>query len=147
MGPETGSRTFDKIDFILLPIVLILQVFPLVLGLIPFSMKLILCLHNYLFAQGLVAGIHDKVLPTLQLLLYFSMHLAVFTMVCLQALLQFILLFPLLLWQSICFWPILYYQLFCPGASGCLIWAIIFDPDNKASTQRKTKNLQPVGII
>jgi hypothetical protein len=56
VGPETGSRTFDKIDFILLPIVLILQVFPLVLGLIPFSMKLILRIYNYLFAQGLVAG-------------------------------------------------------------------------------------------
>jgi hypothetical protein len=56
----------------------------------------------------LVAGIHKEVLPILQFLLYFSMHLGVFTMVSLQAILQFILPFPLLLWQGICFWLILY---------------------------------------
>jgi hypothetical protein len=147
VGPETSSRTFDKIDFILLPIVLLLQVSPLVLGLISFSMKLFLRVYNYLFAQCLVAGIHDKVLPTLQLLLYFSIHLAVFMMVRLQALFQFTLLFPLLLWQGICFWPIFYYQLFCLGARGCSFWEIILDPDNKESTQRKTKNQQSVGTI
>jgi hypothetical protein len=147
VGPETSSRTFDKIDFILLPIVLLLQVSPLVLGLISFSMKLFLRVYNYLFVQGLVAGIHDKVLPTMQLHLYFSMHLVVFTMVHLQALLQFILLFPLLLWQGICFWPIFYYQLFHPGARGCSFRAILLNPDNKESTQRKKKNQQPVGTI
>ncbi len=103
-------------------------------------MKLFLCVYNYLFEQGLVARIHNKVLPTLQLLFYFYMHLAIFTMVCLQDLLQFILLFPLLLWQGICFWPILYYHFFCPGARGCLVWAKTFDPDDKEFTQRKTKN-------
>jgi hypothetical protein len=84
VGPETGSRTFDKIDFILLPIVLLIRVSPLVLGLIFFSMKLFLCIYNNLFAQGLIAGIHNKVLPKLQFLLYFSMHLGIFIMVCLQ---------------------------------------------------------------
>jgi hypothetical protein len=147
LGPETGSRTFDKIDFILSPIVLLLQVSPLVLGQIFFFMKLFHRVYNNLFAQGLVTGIRNKVLPTFQFLLYFSMNLGIFIMVCLQAIIQFILLFPLLLRQGICFWPILYYQLFCPGSRGCLVWAIIIDPDNKVSTQRKTKNLQSVVSI
>ncbi len=75
------------------------------------------------------------------------MHLVVFTMVCFQALFQFILLFPLIHWQGMCFWTIIYYQLFSLGARGCSFWEIILDPDNTVSTQRKTKKQKPVGTI
>jgi hypothetical protein len=84
VGLETGNRTLDKLDIILLLIVLLLRVSLLVIGLISFSMKLFLCIYNYLSAQGLVAGVHNKVLPMLQFLLYISMHLGIFTIVCLQ---------------------------------------------------------------
>jgi hypothetical protein len=110
-------------------------------------MKLFLCVYNYLLAQGLVTGVHNKILPALQFILYISMHLGVFTIVCLQEIIQFILLFPLLLWQGLYFWPILYYKLFCPGTRGSSVWAIILDPEDKRSTQSKAKNLKPVGTI
>jgi hypothetical protein len=49
MGLETGSRTFDNIDIILFPIVLLLRASPLVLALAKFIPKLVLLVYSYLF--------------------------------------------------------------------------------------------------
>ncbi len=49
MGPETGSRTLDKLDILLFPIVLLLLVSPLVLSITGLFIKLDNKVYDYGF--------------------------------------------------------------------------------------------------
>ena len=147
MGPGSGIRTFDKIDIILLPIVLLLRVSLIFQRLICFLAKVSNHLYGYLFHQGSPLGIHLEILPTLTYIVYILMHLSIFALGELQGFVQIILSFPVLLWRGVCFWPRLYFGLFGPGAAGRSIFAIIFDPEDETSTRRKIKNQKPAGTI
>ena len=147
MGPGSGIRTFDKIDFIILPIVLLLRVSLSFQRLICCFARISHHLYGYFFDQGSPVGLHLEVLPTLRYILYILMHLAIFGLGALQGFVQVMLSFPVLLWRGICFWPRLYFELFGPGAQGRLLFAIIFDPENETSKLRKMKNQKPAGTI
>ena len=147
MGPGSGIRTFDKIDFIILPIVLLLRVSLSFQRLICCFARISHHLYGYFFDQGSPVGLHLEVLPTLRYILYILMHLAIFGLGALQGFIQVMLSFPVLLWRGICFWPRLYFELFGPGAQGRSLFAIIFDPENEKSKLRKMKNQKPAGTI
>ena len=147
MGPGSGIRTFDKIDIILLPIVLLLRVSLIFQRLICSFAKISYHLYGYLFDQGSPRGLHLEILPTLQYIVYLLMHLSIFALGESQGFIRLILSFPVLLWRGICFWPRLYFELFGPGAQGRSLFAIIFDPENEKSKLRKMKNQKPAGTI
>ena len=147
MGPESGIRTFDKIDTILLPIVLLLRVSLLFYRLIRFSTIVSYQLYGYFFDQGSLLGVHLEVIPTLRYLAYMLLHLAIFGLVKLQGIVQAMLSCHVILWRGICFWPRLYFTLFGPRANGRSVFAILIDPEDKKSTQRKLKNCTPAGTI
>ena len=147
MGPETGIRTFDKIDTFILPIVLLLLASLFFQRLFYFSINTLSYLYGYNFAQGSSIGVHLEVIPTLHYIIYIGMRLTIFGLVRTQAFLQAILILPHTLWRGICLWPRLYYKLFRPSSRGRSIFAIIFDPEDKNSTSRKLKNERPPGTI
>lgn len=147
MGPESGIRTFDKLDTILLPIVLLLRVSLLFYRLLRFFMKLSSLLYGYFFDQGSPLGAHLEVIPTLGYITHVLIHLAIFVLVKLHGIVQAIALFTVTLWRGVCFWPRLYFALFRPSARGRSIFAIILDPEDKRSKLKKLKNDKPTGTI
>ena len=70
MGPEMGSRTFDKLDFILFLLVLLLRVSLRILALARHLLCLFHCFYNYFFNQALFCGVHHEVLPTISFMYY-----------------------------------------------------------------------------
>ena len=70
MGPETGSRTFDKLDFILFLLVLLLRVSLRILALARHLLCLFHCFYNYFFNQASICGVHHEVLPTFSFMSY-----------------------------------------------------------------------------
>ena len=147
MGPGSGIRTFDKIDIILLPIVLLLRVSLIFQRLSCFLATISYHLYGYFFDQGSPLGIHLEIFPTLHYMFYILMHLCIFCLGKLQGFVQVLLAFPVLLWRGICFWSRLYFELFGPGAEGRSVFAIIFHPKNEKLTLRKINNQKPSGTI
>ncbi len=68
MGPETGCRTFDKLDFILFPLVLLLWVSLRFSALLKHLSWPLHCFYDYIFNQALPRGVHHKALPTISFL-------------------------------------------------------------------------------
>jgi hypothetical protein len=82
MGPETGFRTFVKLDFIFFLIVLFLRVSPLAFALARYFIKLVHQFYDYFFNQALFKGVHHEVLPTALFLFYLGIK---FVMVLLSS--------------------------------------------------------------
>jgi hypothetical protein len=80
MGLETGSRTFDKLDLILYPIVVLLRVSPLVLALAKLLLRFALHFYTYFFHQASSQGIHQKIIPTILFLIYLQLKFILFVL-------------------------------------------------------------------
>jgi hypothetical protein len=78
MGPETGCRTFDKLDFILFPLVLLLWVSLRFSALLKHLSWLLHCFYGYFFNQTLHRRVHHEVLPTISFLSYLGIKFAMF---------------------------------------------------------------------
>jgi hypothetical protein len=147
MGPETGSRTFDKIDLILFPIVMLLRVSPRVLALARLFLKLALHFYTYFFHQGSSQGIHQEIIPAILFLIYLQLKFILFALYWVHLTMEVILHFPFELWRGILFLPRFYYCLFNPSTKGGSIWACISNPDDRLSTSIKLHNMPSLGTI
>jgi hypothetical protein len=103
MGPETGSRTFIKIDLILFPIVMLLRVSPLVLALTRLFLKLALHFYTYFFHQESSQGIHQEIIPTILFLIYLQLKFILFALYWVHLTMEVILSFPFKLWRGVLF--------------------------------------------
>jgi hypothetical protein len=121
MGPETGFRTFDKLDFIFFPIVLFLRVTPLAFALARYFIKLVHQFYDYFFNQALFKGVHHEVLPTTSFLFYLGIKFIMVLLYWVHIITSFTLSFPFELWQGLLCWPRLFHCLYNPYAKG---WSI-----------------------
>ncbi len=127
MGPETGCRTFDKLDFILFLLVLLLRVSLSFSALLKYLFWLLHCFYDYFFNQGSFHGVHHKVLPMTLFLSYLAIKFAMFLLDWMHLLTAILLRFPFELCRGSLFWPRLFYRLFNPHAPGRLVWQILTD--------------------
>jgi hypothetical protein len=147
MGPERGSRTFDKLEFILFPLVLLLRVSLRILALARHLLCLFHCFYNYFFNQALICGVHHKVLPTFSFISNFGIKFIMSLLYWMHSITSFLLCFPFELCQGLLFWPQLFHSLYNPTPDGRSIWKILTDPEDVTSTWIKMKNLPSAGII
>ena len=129
MGPETGSRTFDKLDCILFPLVLLLRVFLRILALVRHLLCLFHCFSNYFFNQASICRVHHEVLPTFSFMSYLRIKFIMFLLYWMHSITSFLLWFPFQLCQGLLFWPRLFYSLYNSTADGRSIWKIVIDPN------------------
>ena len=118
MGPETGCRTFDKLDFILFPLVLLLRVSLKFSALLKHLSWLLHCYYDYFFNQGSPRGVHHEALPTILFLSYLGIKFAMFLLYWMHLLAAILLVFPFEIWRGFLFRPRLFYRLFNPHAPG-----------------------------
>jgi hypothetical protein len=85
MGPETGSRTFDKLDFILFLLVLLLRVSLRILALARHLLCLFHCFYNYFLNQASICGVHHRVLPTISFITYLRIKFIMFLFYWMQS--------------------------------------------------------------
>ena len=111
MGPETGSRTLDKLDFILFLLVLLLRVSLRILALVRHLLWLYHRFYIYFFHQALFCGVHHKVLPTISFMSYLGIKFIMFLLYWMHSITSFLLCFPFKLCQGLLFWPQLFYCL------------------------------------
>jgi hypothetical protein len=78
MGLETGSRPFDKLDFILFPLVLLLRMSLSLSALARHLLWLFSCFYNYFFNQASSRGVHQEVLPTISYMSYLGIKFVMF---------------------------------------------------------------------
>ena len=147
MGPEMGCRTFDKLDFILFPSVLLLRVSLSFSALLKHLFRLLHCFYDYFFNQVSFCGVHHKVLSTILFLSYLAIKFAMFLLYWMHLLTAILLRLPFKLCQGLLFWPRLFYCLFNPHAPGRLVCQTLTDPEDCLSTPTKTKNLQSAIVI
>jgi hypothetical protein len=147
VGPETGSRTLDKLDLLLFPIVLLLRVSPLVLALTRLFIKLVNKVYNYGFNLARPNGSYQEFLSTSIFGFYLALRMILFQLFWLHQALQILLSFPYHIWCGVCFWPRLYYHLYNPKAKGCSIWDIITKPKDKSSTYTELKIMPSQAFI
>jgi hypothetical protein len=147
VGPETGCRTFNKLDFILFPLVLLLRVSLRFSALIKNLSWLLCCFYDYFFNKASHRGVHHKVLPTIFFLSYLEIKFALLLLYWTHSLAAILLSFPFELWQGLLFWPWLFYHLFNPNASGRSVWQILTDPEDHTSSRTKMKNQPSAGLI
>ena len=115
MGPETGSRPFNKIDFILFPLVLLLRMSRSLSALAKHLLWSFSCFYNYFFDQALSRGVHQEVLPTILFMSYLGIKFVMFLIYWTHSFTSVLLCFPFeLLCQGSLFWPQLFYSLFNP---------------------------------
>ena len=145
MGPETGCRTFDKLDFILFPLVLLLRVSLRFSALLKNLSWLLCCFYDYFFNQASPCGVHHEVLPTIFFLSYLGIRFALLLLYWTHSLTVLLLSFSFELWQGLSFWPRLFYRLFNPNASGRSVLQILTDPEDLTSSRTKMKNLPSAG--
>ena len=62
MGPELGCRTLDKLDLLLIPVVLLLRLSLLFYALLSTALRLLLWLYDYCFHQGISHGLQSELL-------------------------------------------------------------------------------------
>ena len=132
MGSKTGCRTFDKLDFIIFPLVLLLRVSLSFSALLKHLFWLLHCFHDYFFNQASFCRVHHKVLPTISFLSYLA--IAMFLLYWMHLLPAILLSFPFKLCQGLLFWSRLLYCLFNPHAPRQLVWQILTDPEDCSST-------------
>jgi hypothetical protein len=101
MGPETGSRTFDKLDLILFPIVLLLRVSLLVFALARFTFKMAPQVYDYFFHQASPQGIHQEFTQSILFLLYLQMRLILLAIYWAHLILEIVLTFPYESWHGL----------------------------------------------
>ena len=118
MGPETGCRTFNKLDFIFFPLVLLLRVSLSFSALLKHLFRLLHCFYDYFFNQASFCGVHHEVLPMILFLSYLAIKFAMFLLYWMHSLTAILLSFPFELCQGLLFWPRLFYRLFNPYAPG-----------------------------
>ena len=147
MGPETGSRTLDKLDFILFLLVLLLRVSLRILALVRHLLWLYHRFYIYFFHQALFCGVHHKVLPTISFMSYLGIKFIMFLLYWMHSITSFLLCFLFELCQGLLFWPQIFYRLYNPTANGWSVWKILTDPEDVMSTRIKMKNLPSAGII
>ena len=147
MGPETGSRTFNKLDFILFLLVLLLRVSLRILALARHLLCLFHCFYNYFFNQASICGVHHKVLPTISFMSYLKIKFIMFLLYWMHSITSFLLCFPFELCQGLLFWPQLFYSLYNPTTDGRSILKILTDPEDVTMTRINMKNLPSAGII
>jgi hypothetical protein len=93
-----GSRTFDIIDLILFPIVLLLQVSPLVLALARLFLKLAFHFYTYIH-QASSQGIHQEIIPTILFLIYLQLKFILFALYWVHLTMEVVLCFLFELWS------------------------------------------------
>ncbi len=147
MGPERGSRTLDKLDFILCPLVLLLRVSLRILALARHLLCLFHCFYNYFFNQASICEVHHKVLPSFSFVSYLGITFIMFLLYWMHSITSFLLYFPFKLCRGLLFWPRLFYSLYNPTADSRSIQKILTDPKDAKSTWIKMKNLPSVDII
>ena len=118
MGPETGCRTFNKLDFILFPLVLLLRVSLSFSALLKHLFRLLHCFYDYFFNQASFCGVHHEVLPMISFLSYLAIKFAMFLIYWMHSLTGILFSFPFELCQGLLFWPQLFYSLYNPTADG-----------------------------
>ena len=94
MGLETGSRAFDKLDFILFPLVLLPPVSVRILALVRHLLCLFRCFYNYFFNQASFCGVHHKVLPTISFMSYLGLKFIMFLLYGMNYITLILLCFP-----------------------------------------------------
>ena len=147
MGPETGCRTFDKLDFILFPLVLLLRVSLKFSALLKHLSRLLHCFYDYFFNQASPCGVHHEVLPIISFLFYHGIKFAMFLLYWMYLLAAILFVFPFEIWRGLLFWPRLFYRLFNPHAPGRSVWHILTDPEDCMSTRIKMKNRPSAEVI
>ena len=147
MGPELGCRTLDKVDFFLIPIVLLLQLSLLFYALLFPALRLLLRIYDYCFHQGFSHGLQSELLQSSTYVAYLLLRLAMVVLYWLHAIFGWSLASAYYLWKAISFWPRFFWHLFGTKAKGCLVWSILTDPEDKFSTAPKLTNCHPAGLI
>ena len=132
MGLETGSRPFDKLDFILFPLVLLLRMSLSLSALARHLLWLFSCFYNYFFNQALSHGVHQEVLPTILFMSYLGIKFVMFLLNWTHSFTSVLLCSPFELCRGLLFWPRLFYSLFNPKANGQLVWCIITNPKDSS---------------
>ncbi len=147
MGPELGCRTLDKVDLLLIPVVLLLRLSLLFYALLSTALRLLLWLYDYCFHQGLSHGLQLELLQSSAYVVFLLHRLAMLVIYWLHVIFGWILAPVYYFWMVISFWPRFYWRLFCPSAKGRLVWSILTNPEDQFSVSRKLKNLNPAGWI
>ena len=105
MGPEMGSRTFDKLDFILFLLVLLLRVSLRILALARHLLCLFHCFYNYFFNRALICGVHHEVLPTFSFMSYLGVRFIMVLLYWMHSVTLFLLCYLFKLCRGLLFWP------------------------------------------
>ena len=146
MGPELGCRTLDKLDLLLIPVVLLLRLSLLFYALLSTALRLLLWLFvDYCFHQGLSHGLQSELLRSSASVAFLLHRLAMLVIYWLHIIFGWILAPVHYVWVVISFWPRFYWRLFYPSAKGRSVWSILTNPKDQCSASCKLKNLNPAG--
>ena len=147
MEPELGSRTLDKLDLFLLPIVLLLRLSLLFYALLFPVQKLLLWMYNFCFDQGVAHGLQSELLRSSAYVAYLILCLAMLVLYWLHKFYGWILMRVYYLWMALSYWPQFFWYLFGKCTKGRSVWSILTNPEDQSFTARNLWNQNPVGWI